>query len=265
MAAIPRVLLVPTDYGELAGAAAQTAVAIAGGLDASIVLLHAETFDGIADRDEARRFERTRLESYARLHIPQRILGCLELVEETPARAILDAAETHEADLLVMGTHGRAAPARSVLGSVAQTVIRSTERPVITVNRPAESGSAIRSILCCVDFSDSSRAALDQALALSHTIGASLTVLHIVIPGSATEDYAGEALDAWLPPPEPNAHRIAVAIAHGDPACTILELAREGPYDLIALGAGGTLPVAVARHAHCPVLTAHAVRVPELV
>ena len=45
------------------------------------------------------------------------------------------AAKQHNADLIVMGTHGRGLLARAVLGSVADGVIRHAECPVLTVSR----------------------------------------------------------------------------------------------------------------------------------
>lgn len=57
------------------------------------------------------------------------------LVERTaPADAILDAAERAHSDLIVMGTHGRGALGRLVLGSVASRVLRNATVPVATVH-----------------------------------------------------------------------------------------------------------------------------------
>lgn len=52
---------------------------------------------------------------------------------DVPARAILDAAEREDADLLVMGTHGHGAVRRALLGSVATAVARDATRPVLMV------------------------------------------------------------------------------------------------------------------------------------
>ncbi len=40
-------------------------------------------------------------------------------------------------DLIVMGTHGRTALARLLLGSVAEAVLRKAPCPVLTVRTPA--------------------------------------------------------------------------------------------------------------------------------
>ncbi|SIR83927.1 Nucleotide-binding universal stress protein, UspA family [Haladaptatus litoreus] len=51
----------------------------------------------------------------------------------TPYRAILDFADDHDVDLIVMGTHGRRGIDRYLLGSVTEKVVRLSERPVLTV------------------------------------------------------------------------------------------------------------------------------------
>ncbi|MFB6206013.1 MAG: universal stress protein [Haloglomus sp.] len=54
-----------------------------------------------------------------------------------PHAEILDYAEDVEADVVVMGTHGRSGLDRVLLGSVAEKVIRSTEVPVHVVRLEA--------------------------------------------------------------------------------------------------------------------------------
>ena len=55
---------------------------------------------------------------------------------DTPAEAIVEYAKRHRIDLVVMGTHGRAGMARLLLGSVAETVVRTATCPVLTVRHP---------------------------------------------------------------------------------------------------------------------------------
>lgn len=45
-------------------------------------------------------------------------------------------AEEIDADVIVIGTHGRRGLARALLGSVAENVIRTTYRPVLTIHGP---------------------------------------------------------------------------------------------------------------------------------
>ena len=51
----------------------------------------------------------------------------------TPHVEIIDVANAEQADLIVVGTHGRAGLDRALLGSVADRVIRTARCPVVTV------------------------------------------------------------------------------------------------------------------------------------
>ena len=50
-----------------------------------------------------------------------------------PAAAIVEAAETQKADLIVMSTHGRSGLGRLILGSVAESVLRGTRKRILIV------------------------------------------------------------------------------------------------------------------------------------
>jgi nucleotide-binding universal stress UspA family protein len=52
-----------------------------------------------------------------------------------PGAAIVAAAEAVDADLIVMSTHARGGPLRSILGSVANEVVCRSQRPVLLVRR----------------------------------------------------------------------------------------------------------------------------------
>jgi nucleotide-binding universal stress UspA family protein len=45
-------------------------------------------------------------------------------------------AEAIDADIIVIGTHGRKGLARALLGSVAENVVRTATRPVLTIHGP---------------------------------------------------------------------------------------------------------------------------------
>ena len=58
------------------------------------------------------------------------------VVRGSPYREILDYADEHGVDLIVMGTHGRRGLDRYLLGSVTEKVVRSTAVPVLTIRSP---------------------------------------------------------------------------------------------------------------------------------
>jgi nucleotide-binding universal stress UspA family protein len=55
------------------------------------------------------------------------------MTEGVPSKEIVDYAESHDVDLIVMGTHGRGGLDRLLLGSVAERVIRTAPVPVMTI------------------------------------------------------------------------------------------------------------------------------------
>jgi nucleotide-binding universal stress UspA family protein len=58
------------------------------------------------------------------------------VVSTSPALAITEYATKNNADLIVMGTHGRGAFAHLLMGSVAERVVRTAPCPVLTVRSP---------------------------------------------------------------------------------------------------------------------------------
>ncbi|WP_313694631.1 universal stress protein [Halorarum halobium] len=62
--------------------------------------------------------------------------------EGRPHERILAAAEEHDADVIVVGTHGRSGVQRFVLGSVAEKVLRLADRPVLVVPAANSDGTA---------------------------------------------------------------------------------------------------------------------------
>ena len=57
----------------------------------------------------------------------------VEVVHGSPSRVLLDIAAAEEADLLVVGTHGRGGISGLVLGSVSRQVIQHATCPVVVV------------------------------------------------------------------------------------------------------------------------------------
>lgn len=56
-----------------------------------------------------------------------------ETVVGRPAQAIVEYADEHDVDAIVMGSHGRTGISRVLLGSVAETVVRRASVPVTVV------------------------------------------------------------------------------------------------------------------------------------
>lgn len=145
--------------------------------------------------------------------------------------------------------------------------------------------TGIRRILCPVDTSECSLHALEHALELSRRFDATVTVLHVyrvpanVQPGvlvwaavgprplwELAEEQAGVEMERFLRgvSAEDRA-RLDVRIEVGDPSTDIVDVARDGAYDLLVMGTHGrsgarrfvlgSIAERVVRTAPCPVLT----------
>ncbi len=93
-----------------------------------------------------------------------------------PADRILDWARRHRPDLIVVGTHGRKGLKLALLGSVAETIIRSSPVPVLAARGPVR---AIRAILAPVNFTAYSDYGFAYAAAAAAALRARLKVLHV--------------------------------------------------------------------------------------
>jgi nucleotide-binding universal stress UspA family protein len=112
------------------------------------------------------------------LAVPDDILANVRVVTGEPSVEIIRSVREHEAELLVVGAHGEQFFKDSLLGTTAETVVRNGDRPVLVVKRPTR--GPYRRVLVGVDFSESSRNALELALCLAAE--AQFHILH-VYPG----------------------------------------------------------------------------------
>ncbi|HET7539185.1 MAG TPA: universal stress protein [Polyangiaceae bacterium] len=137
-------ILVATDFGESSRQALEWGLRIAQQFGSELTLMHSwdpPNYSYAAglylpvdivtpiERAAAARLE----ESIAELR--QRFPAAKSLLcEGAPWEQVLDAATRLNADLIVMGTHGRSGLERALLGSVAEKVVRMSRVPVLTVH-----------------------------------------------------------------------------------------------------------------------------------
>jgi nucleotide-binding universal stress UspA family protein len=144
-----KTILVPLDGSVLAEAALQPASDLARDYQAKLVLIRAAAAHTLplADATAAQVDAVCAAEEYlagTRARLTRAGLADVEAAVwyGPPAEAIVEAAHYRAADLVVMSSHGRTGLGRLVLGSVAETVLRSTETPILLV-RP---GSALNDV-----------------------------------------------------------------------------------------------------------------------
>jgi nucleotide-binding universal stress UspA family protein len=139
---LPKTLLVATDFSECAEQALDYAVALAGKLDAKIHLLNVIGIPSMGIPEVGVAVTNTLIESTVRTHhteldklAARRASANIEVVLRTgDARdVIVDLARELGADLIVMGTHGRRGVRRALIGSIAESVVRTAPCPVLTI------------------------------------------------------------------------------------------------------------------------------------
>ena len=190
---------------------------------------------------------------------------------------IVRAARRWRSELVVLGRHGRSPMHNLFLGSTAKGVIRRAGAPVLVVSQPV-SGPYGR-LLVAVDFSETSRLALDTALRLADPDSATVDVvsahggrddeLPLGFVSTAHEQEARAHLEEFLRPFAGVGVSWNTVIERGDPREVILDAAAGRGCDLVVVGARGRSAIhgvliesvaeAVVRQARCDVLVIRSV------
>lgn len=129
-------ILVPIDGSPPSLAALEHAVVLAQDYGASVTALHvaapSDTLTPVPDEEALREMD-------AAIDDARIMLGDDRMFNRIavgdPTTEIVDAA--HDVDLIVIGTHGRIGRIYSILGSVAEAVVRNAPCPVLTVHDPS--------------------------------------------------------------------------------------------------------------------------------
>ena len=283
-ASIEKVLFA-TDFSSVTASAFSYAVAITNRYQAKLVVAHVinlESFELLEDDSVRRLIEQGRTEAVRKinqlvepLHLPYDRYE-VAVREGAISEALVDLIEQDHIDVAVLGTHGRRAFKKLMMGSVAEEVFRMASCPVLTVGtnaRPANSGE-LRHILYPVHFAPDFSKAAAYGVSLAERYGANLTVMHVRddVPASANiPAEVNEPVERWM-----NDHiaqgsdlrnRVRFEAGFGRPVNAILDFVANAGVDLIVMSARRLDPVIAAHlpkadtayelatRASCPVLT----------
>ena len=145
MASFQRIL-VPVDFSDASERALSTAINLASDLGAEIKVIHIHQVQtqymiegGLyapeLDEDELMEKREKELEKFVASH--QRDINISREVRAgIPETEILEIAGEFQADLIVMGTHGRTGLSHILMGSVTENVLRHTDVPILSVRNP---------------------------------------------------------------------------------------------------------------------------------
>jgi nucleotide-binding universal stress UspA family protein len=218
----------------------------------------------------------------------------VELLDGSPVAVISDFAHQYDADLIVLTSHGRGGPARWVMGSVADGLVRTMRTPVLVVRIDDSSTASVKPpfqrVVIALDGSTESESAIERAARIVHNDRATFTLLYVSPPlhpvlrllanaeelkhtaehqQAAARRYLSEAVDR---------HQTLGSVTSAltvdlHPARGITEYAATHQADLIVLSTHGRGPVGrtflgsiadkVVRTAAIPVLLCHAPRPDE--
>lgn len=301
------VILVPFDGSAMAELALPHARRLAFLADATLVLVrvvhvHAALQDALEVPAPA---VRAAEENTQRVAQEMRDAGMrveTDVFVQTPAAGIALAAQVHRANLIVMSTHGRTGVGRTVLGSVAEGVLRAVRVPLFLVpshlpavpRRPvAPPAQPYSTVLIPLDGTALAETALAYASQAPWLQQATLVLMHSVQrghrgrpgPGDALTGPAIEAPDvsgvldvqgirrpsatvrAYLARRAtayaPNTAR-HIVVTRGDPALMIAQVAAAQGVDLVVMATHPGGGIARITSESIAVQVAHAVTVPVL-
>lgn len=121
-------ILLGYDGSEDSEKAATIAITLAQKFEATIIVCHAFGHMPVTSKpSEVRRLVNPLVDRLNKLGIPTLV----SIPDSLPAQGILDAAEEHRADLIVMGSRGRGTFANLLLGSTSERVLRYAKVPVM--------------------------------------------------------------------------------------------------------------------------------------
>lgn len=139
-----RRLVVPTDFSETADKALAVAIDMAKALPAHITLVHVNSpvmmlpppidmvsLDAVFPKALQKMEEALEVRA---ARVRDAGVSCdIELIEGAPHVEIVNQAQKENAELIVLGTHGRGGLASAILGSVTERVIHRSTCPVLVV------------------------------------------------------------------------------------------------------------------------------------
>lgn len=305
-------ILVGVDFSDSSQIAVEHAANLARKTDAKLVLLHVASIPSapieVPDAIQPTRAEYQRLiedhlaEDRRRLQeLRERIAGqdtrvSHMIIDGFPDEGITQAADQVDADLVVMGSHGRTGLKRMLIGSVAEKVVRISKRSVLVARAiPGMAAGGYRKILVATDFSASAEHALATAMELaardaqpdarpSARPSARIDIVHAwhlppisysygPAPRIAVElaeplaEHAKERGAELIERYDRPGVKLRFHLAEAAPIQGILERLDQGDYDLVVTGSHGrrgirrfllgSVAEATVRHATIPVLVTH--------
>jgi nucleotide-binding universal stress UspA family protein len=277
-------ILFATDFSQAADAAAPIAIQLARRYGAKVYGVHVNRFDDYtaaapnAWAAMAEAAEKETKEDAGRLNEQlQSVEHEVVIGEGNLLEVLSNVIQQKEIDLVVVGTRGRTGFGKTLLGSVAEQILRQSPCPVLTigphVNPWSDEYVKMREILYATDLATDTPVAAPYAISLAQENQAHLVLLHVIEDPKAGDlvdspevvdlkerklkQFVTEQVGLWCEP--------TYIVEQGPAAEKILDVAKRRHTDLIVLGARPAKGLAthlnmgtvhkVVSQAKCPVLT----------
>ena len=172
------------------------------------------------------------------IEIDSRLITC-----EDPAESIIELVKDEGYDLVVIGNRAEHQSERYALGSVTEKVARHAECTVFIVKKK----TLLEKILVAADGSKHADRALEYAVQLAKKYRVNLALLHVEddnlirIGGPQVLDCIGTVGESILENASTKIRGVTFAkfMKYGNPAETIIKMAKKGNVDLIVVGSRG--------------------------
>ena len=191
-------ILVPTDFTPLADFAVDTAIKLAGDLNAEIILVHTIEINHVWEEvSDFSKLEGMIEGDYSYMHVAKiiatkklkeiqtvleknEIPSRIEVLEGKPHHRIVEYIAANEVDLVLMATHGADGLKEVFIGSNAQKIIRNSTCPVLTVKLNEEVDFS--EIVFVSDFNENEQNVLKFVQNLSKDFDSKITFLKVITP-----------------------------------------------------------------------------------
>ncbi len=199
------------------------------------------------------------------------------LMEGDPKSVIVQLADRNAPSIIVLGTHGGGRLQRGIIGSVAETILRSTCWPALTVGPQVQVALSktlpFKRILFTTDITPSAASAAAYVVELADVFGASIDVLNVVHDGDIESPELLDGLrnrflgilDGLVPQRARAFCDPRTFVATGCAHDRIVEHIRDNSIDLLILGIRNTSHLSLEMRTsgvfqiivdvECPVLT----------
>jgi len=284
-------ILFPTDFSPAAEAAFAYALAIAERYHAKLHVAHVINVEPSGSTDsecssaiikQAHEQAAQKIHHLLRMR-PLAADACETIVAEGVISEVLpDLLRRNRIDLVIVGTHGRRALKKLLLGSMAEEILRLAQCPVLTIGPKSSSAPAnleLRHILYLLKFEPDASEAAKYAVSLAQRFGADLTVMNVCedVPLSAAQQEKQEGITEpfkfWAEEHVPKGstlhNQVHFERGFGPATEAILNFIPKAGADLVVMSVERVDPIIAAHlpvpdtayqlitRAPCPVLTVH--------